>query len=598
MKLSSLYSNQARLFEPIDFVSALNVVMAEIRLPENKDKDTHNLGKSSLGRLLDFAFLAKRHPKFFLFKHEERFQDFVFFLEIALGDGSFITVRRSVAEASKISFKKHEAEKQDFSTLASDHWDHWEVPFDRARELLDGLLDWRATAPWQYRSILGYLLRSQDDYRDVFQLGAAIGRHVYWKPFLAHVLGFDAQVVKRHYEKEDELARAKDTAKVITNELGGATVEDISKIDGLLLLKINDSQKKQQLLDAFDFRTQDKDTTKEVVDNVDRRIGSLNNRRYSLNQSKKKILASLGDDQILFSPDEAQLLFHEVGVLFEGQIKKDFEQLIQFNRALTDERRKYLLEEREEIDAELKDINSELNSLGRKRSEMLSFLSSTDVFTKYKKVSDELIVLRADITSLERQRESLHRLQDLRTLIRTLSEECAHLQSEIEADVEKQNSDKDSKFSSIRVYFSEIVEAVIDRKALLSVSPNSEGHLEFRVEILDGAGNSTSADKGYSYRKLLCIAFDLAILRAHLNDQFPRFVYHDGIFESLDDRKKENLLTVIRQYADIGLQPIITLIDSDLPPQTGQSTAFLRDEVVVTLHDEGDSGRLFKMPSW
>jgi uncharacterized protein YydD (DUF2326 family) len=598
MKLSRLYSNRPRLFEPIDFAPALNVVMAEIRLPQNKDKDTHNLGKSSLGRLLDFAFLAKRNPKFFLFKHEDRFQDFVFFLEIALGDSSFVTVRRSVAEASKISFKKHEAEKQDFSTLASDQWDHWDVPFDRARELLDGLLDWRATAPWQFRSSLGYLLRSQDDYRDVFQLGTAIGRHVYWKPFLAHILGFDAQVVKRHYDKEDELARAKETAQVITNELGGATVEDISKIDGLLLLKVNDGQKKQQLLDAFDFRKHDKDTTKEVVDNLDRRIGLLNSKRYSLNQSKKKIVASLGDDQILFNPDEAQRLFQEVGVLFEGQIKKDFEQLIQFNRALTEERRKYLLEERDEIDAELKEISSELNSLGRKRSEMLSFLSSTDVFNKYKQVSDELVLLLADITSLKRQRESLNRLQELRTLIRTLSEECARLQGEIEANVEKQNSDENSQFSSIRVFFSEIVEDVIDRKALLSVSPNSEGHLEFRVEILDGSGNSTSADKGYSYRKLLCIAFDLAILRAHLNDPFPRFVYHDGIFESLDDRKKENLLKVIRQYADLGLQPIITLIDSDLPPQAAQTPAFAPEEIVLTLHDEGDTGRLFKMPSW
>ena len=30
----------------------------------------------------------------------------------------------------------------------------------------------------------------------------------------------------------------------------------------------------------------------------------------------------------------------------------------------------------------------------------------------------------------------------------------------------------------------------------------------------------------------------LPYLRAHLDDKFPRFVYHDGVFESLDDRKK------------------------------------------------------------
>lgn len=156
------------------------------------------------------------------------------------------------------------------------------------------------------------------------------------------------------------------------------------------------------------------------------------------------------------------------------------------------------------------------------------------------------MTLRADIATLERQRGFLHRLQELRGEIRGLTEACVHLQSEIETNVEAQNSDKTSLFSVIRVYFSEIVEEVLAHKALLSVSPNNNGHLEFKAEILDDKGKATSADLGHTYRKLLCIAFDLAIVRAHLDDKFPRFVYHDSVLESLDDRKKANLLKVIR----------------------------------------------------
>ncbi len=598
MKLSRLYSNKPELFEPVDFVAGLNVVMAEIRLPENRDKDTHNLGKTTLGRLLDFGFLAGRDPKFFLFKHLDLFKDFVFFLEIELQDASYVTVRRSVEEASKISFKKHQAGHQDFSALPMSEWDHQDVPFDRARDLLDGLLDLRALKPWSFRKGLGYLLRSQDDFRDVFHLRKFQAAHADWKPFLAHILGFDAPLIVQHYDKEAELTQKQTTAQTIKDELGGS-IEDISKIEGLLLLKQKEAEKKQKLLDAFDFRSQDKDRTKQVVDDVDERIAALNADRYSLNQNKKKILASLEEDQILFNPDEAQRLFEEVGVLFKGQIKKDFQQLIAFNKAITDERRGYLQEERTEVEAELKRINAELNALGKKRSDMLSFLSGTDVFTKYKQVSDDMVTLRADITSLERQRGFLHRLQELRTDIRALTEERGHLQTQIEVDVERQNSDKSSLFSVIRLFFSEIVEEVINRKALLSVSPNKEGHLEFKAEILDESGNATSADLGHTYRKLLCIAFDMAILRAHIEDKFPRFVYHDGVFESLDDRKKENLLTVIRRYADLGLQPTITLIDSDLPVRTEKNEpVFSKEEIVVSLHDENEHGRLFNMKAW
>jgi len=598
MKLSKLYSNKPELFEPVNFISEVNVVLAEIRLPENREKDTHNLGKSTLGRLLDFCLLSSRNKNFFLFKHEDIFKDFVFYLEIELSNGSFVTVRRAVEEATKISFKKHTDPDQEFINLPEQDWDHFNMPFERAKELLDGLLDLRSLKPWSFRKSLGYFLRSQDDFREVFHLRKFASKHSDWKPFLAHMLGFNAELVDKHYEKEAVLAKKTEKANTIKAELGGS-VEDISKIEGILLLKNKEAEKKQGLLDAFDFRSQDKEKTKQLVDEIDERIGMLNAKRYSLSQNKKKIIASLEEEKILFDPDEAERLFAEAGVLFQGQVKKDFQQLIDFNKAITEERWTYLQEERGEIESELKQVNTELNALGKSRSNSLSFLSGTDIFNKYKQVTDELVTLRADIETLERQRGFLRRLQELRAEIRAFTEEKEHIQTQIEEDVEKHNADPESLFSSIRLFFSEIVEEVIDRKALLSVSPNKQGHLEFKAEILDKSGNATSADLGHTYRKLLCIAFDMAVLRAHLDNKFPRFVYHDGVFESLDDRKKENLLAVIRQYSALGLQHIITMIDSDLPARAEpKDVVFDEKEVVLLLHDENEQGRLFKMNAW
>ena len=598
MKLSKLYSNKPDLFEPVEFTPGLNVVMAEIRLPQNREKDTHNLGKTTLGRLIDFCFLLGKDNSFFLFKYPDLFGQFVFFLEIELPDGSYVTVRRSVEEATRGSFKKHVARDQDFSTLPSAQWDHNDLPFERARELLDSLLDWRALKPWTYRKIIGYLLRSQDDYRNVFQLQKFASAHGDWKPFLAHILGFDGDLVEKHYKKEDELEKKQADVAVIEKEVGGS-IEDISKIEGILLLKQREAEKKQRLLDAFDFAAEEKGWDKELVDSIDERIAILNNRRYALNQNRKKIISSLEEDQILFEPEAAQRLFQEAGVLFSGQLKRDYQQLIDFNKAITEERREYLQEERVEIEAELRRVNTDLNRLNKERADRMSVLRSSDVFVKYRELSDELITLRVDINTLERQRGSLRRLQELRTDIRQLTEEKAHIQTQIENDVEKQNSDSQSLFSTIRVHFSEIVNEVIDRNALLTVAPNQKGHLEFKTEILDKSGNATSADRGFTYRKLLCVAFDMAVLRAYIGEKFPCFAFHDGVFESLDDRKKENLLAVIRRYTDMGLQQIITLIDSDLPTREPDAPpVFDPSEIVLLLHDENEQGRLFKMQTW
>lgn len=598
MRLTRLYSNLPEKFVPIDFSPGLNVVLGEVRLPKNKEKDTHNLGKTTLGRVLDFCLLAGRDPKFFLFKHDDLFKDFVFFLELELLSGSFLTIRRAVDEASKISFKQTDRPGADLSRLTAASWDHSAVSFEKAKSLLDGYLDLRDLKPWPFRKLLGYLVRSQEDFRDVFHLKKFAGPHADWKPFLARILGFDAAIIEDLYANEDELARKTEEETIVRADVS-SKLGDLSKIEGLLHLKQEEAKKKQRLLESFDFREADVATIRHIVDDLDAQIAHLNGERYSLALNHKKLTSALKDASIIFDPERAAVLFAEAGILFNGQLRHDFEQLIAFNRAITDERRGYLQDELAEVNTELLRVGETLQALGQQRSEALSFLKSADVFEKYRRSADELVTLRADILALERQRAHMGRLQGLRTEIRALDQKHQEIQDSIEADVKRRNSDNSSLFSQIRLFFSEIVEQVIDRKALLSVTPNKHGHLDFNAEILDDSGNATSADLGFTYRKLLCVAFDLALLRAHVPGRYPRFVFHDGVLESLDDRKKRNLVDVIRSYTSIGIQQIVTLIDSDLPdPADGEGSLFQGTEIVLRLHDENERGRLFRMKPW
>ena len=237
MKLSKLYSNKSEIFGPIDFVQGLNVVMAEIRsfLRKPCAKDTHNLGKhhSWPEAGLRFSLLA-RTRSLSCSSTLTHSRNSYFAFEIELSDASFLTVRRGVEEATKISFKKHEASHQDFSALPDSAWDHFELPFDRAKEMLDSLLDWRSLKPWSYR-------KGRTTIATYFTSTSLPRRHPDWKPFLAHTLGFNAELVNSHYAKEEELTQKHATVHTITNELGGS-VEDLSKIEGLLLLKKEEAQ--------------------------------------------------------------------------------------------------------------------------------------------------------------------------------------------------------------------------------------------------------------------------------------------------------------------------------------------------------------------
>jgi uncharacterized protein YydD (DUF2326 family) len=593
MKLSHLYSNKPNVFNPVRFSPGLNVVIAEIRDPANLEKDTHNLGKSTLSRMIDFALLKERSKDFFLFKHENIFSSFIFFIEIDLENGSFLTLRRAVENASKISFKYQAANYQDFSSLAEEEWDHWEIPFERAKSLLDGALDLQAIKPFGYRQALGYALRTQDDYDDVFRLSKFAGKHSDWKPYLAKVLGFDAEAVSESYELSTDIENQSAEVSLLRIQIASTNLTP-DKLEGILLVREKEVRLVEKQLELYNFQLSDSGVSEQLVNEIESRISELNERRYYLQMSRKRISDSLRD-RVLFDPEKTRTLFEEAGVLFQGQIKRSFDELIAFNISIADERESYLKDELQQITQELSGIESELIQQNDRRASSLSVLQDRETFSKYRKMSEHLVELRTNYELLTRLKHAFDRIQTIEkqvTLKKARREEIKQALTEnILAGSEI--------YRAIRLAFSDIVKHTIDREAVLSTRVNEQGNLEFSADILNERGAETSEALGHTYQMLLCIAFDMAVVASYLGQKFIHFIFHDGIFEGLDDRKKLNLIHQAREYCGRGIQHIVTLIDSDLPMQDdGKRFRFETDEVCLILHDQGDAGRLFKMPVW
>jgi uncharacterized protein YydD (DUF2326 family) len=598
VKLVRLYSNLDHYFTPVDFNAGFNAVVAEIRHPENRSKSSHNLGKSTLARVIDFCLLGKIDKDHFFKKRGDLFSEFVFFLELQLLDGSHLTIRRSVQSPTRISFKKSEASEPDLSSLGDDGWTHSNLAFEKAQALLDGYLDFTDISPWKYREALGYFLRRQSDYDDVFKLQRHMGADIHWKPLLARVLGLDASLFKERYSMKNDIDQKQVELQAFENQ-SGATEEQLENADALLQLREADVERMQSELDQFDFEEADAAATDRLVGNIDQEIAALNDRRYALTYNEREISDALKDEKISFDPQKAKSLFDEVGILFPDQIVADFEQLIAFNRAITQERQQYLREELAATRTELTEIGRKLAQLNSERKSALAFLRSEDVFTKYKEVSARISRINAEVTILRKQQEFRTNIQEKREELRSLRATYSMQHGLAERQVRSVSQDPESLLAQTRKHFSSIIERVLGRKALLNVRVNSEGNLDFRADFVDDNELATSEGDGTSYRKLQCVAFDLAVLRAHVDGKFPRFVYHDGVFEALDPRPKQNLLDVIREYSDLGIQTVITLIGSDAPPpEAGAGDVFGPDEVVVKLHDDGKEGRLFKFESW
>lgn len=596
MKLSKLYSNNKDIFKPIIFNEGFNVVYGDIRHPENYKLDTHNLGKTTLAKLLDFMFLAKRNPKQFLFKHEEKFESFVFLLELKFTDGSYLTIKRSVKDNTKIFFKKHNKKHQDFSLLDDKLWEHSDVAIDNARTLLESWFHFDILNQYSYRKIIGYLVRTQNDFINVFKLSKERGKDSNWKPYMADLLGFDGSLAKQHYEKLAKIDKLKAQISAISLSDMDNVTKELSKIDSRLLLRQKELTTLQAFIDDFNFDEIDQEKIEKLVDSIDNEISDLNMQEYSVKNNINRINESLVTTKIKFDTREVEKLFEEASILFPKEVSKDFNQLIDFNKEITKERQRFLKEEQAELQLELINIKERLTYLNIKRSESLGFLSETELVKKFKDSNKEIARIQADIAFLEKQKENIDKIQALTKDKRDLESELMAIQDDMSINLTEVNEAQNSIFSNVRIYFNEIISKVFNKEGEITVYLNKHGNFEFEATYQDIQGNNTSEGDGNTYGKFLCIAFDLAVACAYLDKNYPKFLYIDGALEILDDRKRKLLLEIFRKYSDLGIQIIITSISSEV--SGFNEIPFTQEEIVLTLHDDGREGRLFKMPAW
>ncbi|MBX5241955.1 DUF2326 domain-containing protein [Rhizobium sp. NLR22b] len=599
MQLSRLYSNFPDIFSPIAFnhgadTNRLNVVLGEVKHPKDRKKDSHNLGKTTLLHLIDFMMLKGWSQESFLYRHRDRFADFVFYLEIALNSGGYATIRRSVAAPTRVALSRHEVADADFNDAADDTWDHLDLPIDEAIKLLDAWLDLRALKPYDYRKGITYFLRSQGDWSDELQLQKfQAGRDLHWKPFVAHLFGFNQSPIIRKYELDDLIQKLQEKQGEQQAEVQFKE-EDLPKLTAELGVLQQHVEDLEAQLDAFRFDDEERRLMRDLVETIESEIAALNQQIYDARYDIGQIDSSLSHKD-KFDLDEVQSIFEEAQLHFPTQLKKQYGELVEFKKKVTQERNAALRKRRKELEDELSAAEGRKATLDDQRVQRLKVLRSTDTFDKFKALQKDVSHQRAQLVYLEEQRKKLEAVVETARQVRESERDRGRVVDEIKAMLAKPTVIYE-RFTRI---FNDYCQKVLNHEGIFFFHVNPNNNLDYKISLgLAGQkGVASSQGEGTSYKKLICALFDLALLRVYEDIPFFHFVYHDGMLEALDDRKKLAFLEVVRdQVFNKKLQYIMTVIASDLPrSDKGRVVAFADDEIVLRLDDSGLGGRLFKM---
>ena len=585
MKLSKIYANQPD-FKAISFHNGLNIIYADVnaRVDSATGKEhPHNLGKTSLVELIDFMLLKKVKKGSFFYKHSSVFAAWTFYLEVELNNGKFLTIRRSVGSHPKISFKEHFTKNSNFINESDWDFENLSLNSTKAEEspirIFEEYLSFDIIPDFGFRKTLGYFLRTQNDYRDVFRLDKFRGSDAHWKPALYALLGFDATSVEQKYKLESEKTDEK-------NFIAKLQVEDESEEVYKLKAAIDAKEQEKKILTSelqkFDFYKQEQSINYELVNNVETNISDLNKERYRLDYELKQIRKSLDSDRkesVDFS--DVEQLFSELQVYFPDSLKKDYEAVSNFSRQISSERQKYLKQEFTSISHRLGKIHDLLVEENRKRSELLSALKERDTFVKYQEYQNDLIKLGGEIATFEAQLKNANLISVHKEALEKTKVSIGQVGTKIKDQIDKDNPD----YQGIRHLFQAAFKDIMGYTALLVVQPNKENNVDFETVVLSNSQDITGKGDGFTATKTLCACFALAVLGYYSKNSFYRFAYHDGVLGDAGDNPRLNTLETARKAgSDFKIQYIISAIKNDIP-----DLSLLKDGEIIRTLSESDT---------
>ena len=473
---------------------------------------------------------------------------------------------------------------------SDNNWKYENLGVRKAQEKLNELLFLPTIKKlgFSYRSGLRYCMRRQTQYEEIFKVNTSREKDLNWKPYLAGLLGISSRLVAEKYETNSRAANVQNAIK----ELQDIPTQSTQGLEAEITQLQQSLERKQQELDNFNFEKFDQEVNASLVHDISRNIASHNKEIYSISHKIQAIDNSL-KAEFNFDLKKVRELFSEIQIHFPEYLVHSYNELIELNKQMTIGRKGRLKRTRKKLVADQEEIQSRLNELNETQKELSLLLIEKSLFDKFKNLQAKFSREESRLAVLE---ERLKQADTASTLQKTLGEieqrksELAH-----QLDTETRVRDNETLKKAVKL-FSAYVENVLNINIFFFAETNREGNIEFKINLKD----QSSVTDGFSYTRVIAAIFDIMLLSLYHDKQFYRFVYHDGLLESLDDRVKVKLIKLWRTIAKKqNLQLIISVLDSDLPlEENGEKYYFKKHEIIRELHDRGNDGRLFRMDAF
>lgn len=580
--LTALYS-ETGLFDKITFAPGINIIKGKY----SKDRgDVNGIGKSSVVRLIDYAFLSRNSMSMFNKSKFDFVQGHSISLEFTIDNDVFKIKRFFSDKDKKVYFGKESERLTEYTEKELKH-------ILGTKLFIKDDYSGRVEGGW-FRNLMRFYIKDDVNHHQRLKPENFINpggsyknaRLVYHNLFLldlpnSNVLVFD--------ELDDNLKTKKKLKKDKEERLQtetGKTVEQYNSEKIEIENRINTLEKSTT---DYKFLKNYKEIETQLIELSTTISGKLS----LLGRLKKEFRNYEKSYKLEFDADieKVNRIYSELGYQMGQLVKKSLDNVIQFRKQISENRKKFLQNRQRELSNKIEATSMEISGLEKRRSDLYRYLEEKKALDSLKHSYEKLIEEKA---SLARNDAYLKDIYELELSIAKIDEKISITITSIIEDI--QNSQQQIK--KIRTLFFDILKNAVSvdettEGALFDIkaSVNRRSPCNIKVEI-----PKSEALGKYRYKILV---YDLTVLLNQVKHQrkLPHFLIHDGVFHAIAPATVVNTLNYVysKTLEFPSLQYILTANENELYLNKKYGTyRFEPEKFVVAEFEDNPDKMLFK----
>lgn len=532
--LQKLFSSTG-LIDDVIFHPGINIILGKY----SKDKEAqgiNGIGKSTLIRLIDFAFLSDSAQKIFSNKKYDflRSGEHEITLEFKIDNKSYF-IQRDFSSKMKIQFgsslhKMDNFEKTELKTILTNLY----LPVEKNDVFFTGN---------KFRTIFDFFIKDDLDNQKRFEplnflkYSANVKEKAIFNFFLldlptAHLINYDEQ--SKEYDK---IKSAIDTSEQKIKIDTGKSIQEYRSE------RFNIEQRislLEESLDNYQFIEKYKDVEKQLG-----KVNGLINEKLkeynSLEIKVSKIKESYDVDQNV-ETKEIRKIYNEVLDNFGNQVAKTLDEVIEFKNNILSNRKKYLLQKEQKLQIAIDEVLKDIAIHENKRSSLYKTLDEKGALDSIKNTYEDLIIEKTD---LEKNLQLIKQIDEYQEMLTNLNVTISEVRRLISVEIKEYQE----RIDELRKQFIEILKNAIFvdesyENAYFDITPNPSSNrkkLPFNIEIeipkADALGQS----------RLKIVAYDLMVFLYNINNnrKVPDFLIHDGVFHGISMKTKINTINYV-----------------------------------------------------